>query len=120
MKKLFLTLIILLFAATVQAQTATVTYDYSAAGAVPSVVQGYGATLYVNGVAFTMNDTCVATPAPALITCTANLPNISTALVPVGPNQFQVSMKDGILEGPKSVIPLVLTAPLAPSTPRIQ
>lgn len=106
-----------------QAQAATVAFDYSVpAPAVtpsPAVVTGYVAQLYVNGVAFVLTDTCVAVAAPAVITCTATLPNISSALAVTGPNQFQVSLKDGILEGPKSVVPLVLVTPSAPSTPRI-
>lgn len=106
------------------AQTGTVAFDYSvpAPGVTPApaVVTGYTARLYVNGVAFIVNDTCVAAPAPAVTTCTGPLPNISTALATVGPNQFLVSLQDGILEGPKSAVPLSLTAPSAPSTPRIQ
>lgn len=102
------------------AQAATVSFDYSVAASVPATVQGWTARLYVNGVAFTLADTCVAVAAPIIVTCNAALPNISTALPPTGPSQFQVSLQDGILEGPKSVVPLVLSAPSAPSTPRIQ
>lgn len=119
--RLLLPLVVLLLTVQVfaQAPTGTVTFDYPNVGSVPATVQAYTAMLYVNGIPFVVNDTCVAAPAPAVVTCSGALPDVSAALPPTGPNQFLIRMKDGILEGPASP-PLTLTRPSATSTPRIQ
>ena len=108
---------LVLVASRAQAQTAQVIYTYNVGPAPAASVTLYTATLYVNGTPFPLNDTC--TLAGVTIECVAPLPNIATALTPVGPQQFEVSFKDGILEGPKS-IPLVLLRPSAPGNLRIQ
>jgi len=119
MKRLLLVLVFLSVAVPVRAQAATVVFDYPVAGSLPTTVQGWTATLYVNNVPFVVNDICTPQPAPTIVTCTATLPDVSSALAVTGPNQFIMRLKDGILEGPNSV-PLVLSRPSATSAPRIQ
>lgn len=119
MKKL-LVIGLLMLGVLVQAQTGTVAYDYPASTP-PATVQGYAATLFVNGTAFPITDTCVlnTTVTPNVVTCTAPLPNITAALTSSGPQSFTVTLKNVVLESSPSA-PFVLTAPSAPTGIRIQ
>jgi hypothetical protein len=103
------------------AQSATVTFDYTVTPLpTAAVVQGWTFTLTVNSTKFVLNDTCVLNSAgPIVVTCTATLPNITTALTGSGPQSFTGTLADGILESSAS-LPLVLTRPSAPTAPRIQ
>jgi hypothetical protein len=122
MKRLILVVALLALAAPVYAQAATVTYTYSAATPA-ATVQGWTATLYVNNVAIPLADTCVLTTTvtPNVNTCTATVTNaaITAALTATGPQTFEGTLADGILESARSV-PFVLTRPSAPSSIRIQ
>lgn len=119
----FITLLVSLLLLTAnrsEAQAASVVFDYPNTAS-PAVVQGYIATLYVNGTAFVLNDTCVLTTvAPIVVRCTATLPDITSALTASGNQNFEISLKDVILEGAKSAPPFVLTRPSAPQGLRIQ
>jgi len=123
MRKMLFVLAIVFYSNLANAQAATVIYDFTPTPLpAPSVVQGWTASLFVNGVRFALTDTCVTTTvAPIVVRCTATLPNISAALTPTGPQTFEVAWYDTIpeLESAKSS-PFVLVRPSAPATLRIQ
>lgn len=120
MKKILIVLVFCLLPCYAQAQSVIYTYPVTSATLVQ--VNGYIPTLYVNGASFPLTHTCVLTTTvtPNVFTCTAPLPNITSALTPTGPQNFEVTLKDAILEGPKSNPPFVLTRPSVVSTLRIQ
>lgn len=109
-----------LYATVVQAQAATVIFNYPNTVSA-AVVQGYTATLYVNGTPFVLTDVCVlvTTVTPNVVQCTAPLPNVTAALTASGPQNFDVTLADVILEGAHSV-PFVLARPSVTSNLRIQ
>jgi glucose-6-phosphate dehydrogenase assembly protein OpcA len=98
-------------------QAATVTFTY-AATTPAATVQGWTATMYVNNTPIVLTDTCVLTTTvtPNVNTCTATVPMtaINPALTTTGPQTFEGTLADGILESARSV-PFVLTRPSAPS-----
>lgn len=119
MTRWMLVLVFLLGSVPAFAQAATVAYDYPVVAGVPlaATVQAWTPTLYVNGTAFVLTHTCTGT---TTVTCTATLPNITSALTPTGPQTFTVSLKDTVLgESPQS-LPLVKVRPVAPLVLRIQ
>lgn len=117
MRQWILTAAVLVGASQVDAQAASVIYDFPSTTPL-ATVQAWIPTLYVNNIAFPMTHTCV-TVGP-LQTCTATLPNIATALTPTGSQTFQITVKDAVLgEGAKS-LPLVLARPLVATGLRIQ
>lgn len=113
--------LVTLFSLPARAQAANVIFDYPSPGPLASVIQGWTATLYVNAIPFVLNDTCVlvTTVTPNVVRCTAPLPVITTALTPTGPQNFEVTVMDVVLESPKSV-PFVLTRPSVTTNLRIQ
>ncbi len=113
MKTLVLTFILSLFAVT--ASAATVVYDSANTLA---EVQGYTATLFVNGTAFPLTQTCVASTAN--VTCTAPLPNITSALTASGPQTFTVQFADPVLGVTATSAPFIRTRPAAPTSGRFQ
>lgn len=114
---LVLTLMLLCPAVALRAQTGPQIAFDAPSGVTPAQGNLWTSVLYVNGTPFPMVHTCVA--AGPLTTCTAPLPNISSALTATGPQTFTVSFKDVVLgEGPQSG-PLVRLRPSAPSIPRI-
>lgn len=121
MKSFFLTITFVLLASVARGQAATVIFDYNTT--VPTAtVQGWTATFYVNNIPFVLTDVCVlvTTVTPNVNRCTATLPDITTALTPTGIQNFTVSLKDSILEGPVSTPPLALQRPSAITNLRIQ
>jgi len=122
MKVLIALVVFLALASSAAAQAATVLFDYPATTPA-ATVQGYAAVLYVNNTAIALTDTCtlVTTVTPNINRCTAMVPNatITAALTVSGPQTFEVTLADGILESARSV-PFVLTRPVAPLTVRIQ
>lgn len=119
MRRFFLasTVLFLLLQISSHAQAATVAFDASA-GTTVATANGWTSVLYVNGTAFAMIHTCALVG--TLVTCSAPLPNVATALTPSGNQTFEVTFKDVVLgESPRSV-PLVLVRPNAPLNPRIR
>ena len=119
--KLITFAVMLMLASSAQAQSATVTFDTSANTPV-ATVQNYTATLYVNGTPFPLTDTCVLVTGvtPNVVRCTAQLPDVSSALTTSGNQNFEVTLKDVILEGAKSSPPFVLARPNVTTNLRIQ
>lgn len=117
-RRLSIVVLSLLAPATVaHAQAATVLFD-AATGTTPATANQWTSVLYVNGTPFPMVHTC--TLVGAVTTCTSPLPNVTTALTPVGSQTFNVTFKDIILgESPQSG-PLTRIRPAAPFPPRIQ
>lgn len=113
-----LALILMILAAPLEAQTATVAYD-APAGVTVAQANQWSAVLYVNGTAFASAHTCVAGVAP-VVTCSFVLPVITAALTTSGPQTFTVALKDAVLgEGPQSV-PFIRIRPGAPINLRLQ
>lgn len=112
-----LALLLLLLGSSLSAQSPQVAFD-TPTGVTAAQANAWTSVLYVNGTAFPMTHTCAING--SAVTCTAPLPNITTALTATGPQNLTVSFKDVVLgEGPQSG-PLVRLRPGAPSVPRIQ
>lgn len=109
-------LLSLFLLAAVPARAASVLFDVT--GTVADA-NGWTSTLYVNGTAFPLVHTCalVAT----VVTCTATLPNISTALVAGSAQTFEIDLFDAVLNirSPKSV-PFIRNRPTVPINGRLQ
>lgn len=99
------------------ARAASVLFDVTA-GTVADA-NGWQSTLYVNGTAFPLVHTCalVAT----VVTCTATLPNISTALVAGSAQTFELDLFDAVLNirSAKST-PFLRNRPVVPTNGRLQ
>ncbi len=109
----------------------TVLFDYPAViGDKPitlAQVNGYTATLYVNETPFILVHNCILNTTTNVYNCVAPLPNISIALAPLGKiatvngiQNFEITFKDAIFEGPKSTPPLQLNRPVSILNLRIQ
>lgn len=120
MRKFLLVVSFCLFSSLVNAQAAQVIFDYPNTSPA-ATVQGWTATLYVNGTPFVLTDTCVlTTAAPIVVRCTATFPNVTSALTPSGVQNFEVTLMDVVLESAKSSPPFVLTRPSVVTNLRIQ
>lgn len=99
------------------AQAATVVFDVPAATVVD--LNGWTSTLYVNGTAFPLTHTCILTG--AIVTCTAPLPNVASALVAGTAQTFEVDLFDPVLNvrSPKSAS-FIRNRPAAPTSGRFQ
>lgn len=117
MKRFLFALVFVCSSVPAYAQAATVLFDASS-GTTPATANQWTSVLYVNGTPFAMVHTCSLVG--TVTTCSSALPNITTALTPVGTQTFTVTFKDVILgESPQSG-PLTRIRPSAPSPPRIQ
>ncbi len=111
---LVLMVIVLAFAGTLLfgQTTPTVRYD-AAAGQTAAQNAAWTPILYVNNQPF-VGTSPMCTSAP--VVCSFPLPNIASALTPIGPQSFQIALRDPILgEGLKNTVPLVLTRPGTPT-----
>lgn len=127
MKRIALALAFLLFASIAHAQAATVIYDYALTQGPTTVtvgqVQAWKAELLVNGTPFVLvGVSCVQSGvAPNLnATCSAPLPNITTALTASGGQTFTARLSDAVLGVGGQSLPLVKVLPNAPSLRSIQ
>ncbi len=118
MKRLFLALVLALLVHVPSAQAASVLFDVP--GVTVADANGWTSTLYVNGTAFPLVHTCalVAT----VVTCTATLPAIASALVPGLAQTFEVDLFDPILNlrSAKTLPPFIRNRPTVPTNGRFQ
>ena len=98
-------------------RAASVLFDVP--GATVADANGWASTLYVNGTAFPLTHTCVLVN--TVVTCTAALPAISTALAPGLVQTFEVDLFDAVLQlrSAKSV-PFLRNRPTVPTSGRFQ
>ncbi len=98
------------------AQAASVLFDVS--GTVADA-NSWTSTLYVNGTAFPLVHTCAL--AGSVVTCTATLPTITSALVPGLAQTFELDLFDPVLNirSVKSV-PFIRNRPSVPTAGRFQ
>ena len=117
-----LVLAALLYSGVAEAQAASVIYDYTLVQGATTVtvaqVQAWKAELLVNGTPFVLAPVCVLNGLFA--TCTAPLPNISTALTPSGNQTFTARLSDTVLGAGPVSLPLVKVLPNAPLLRSIQ
>lgn len=108
---------VLVCASQARAQAASVVFD-AAAGTTVAAANGWTSVLYVNGTAFPMAHTCALVG--VTVTCTATLPNITSALTPSGAQSFQVSFVDAVLGESVKSVPFLRDRPAAPINGRFQ
>lgn len=113
--------LLILSASIAQAQTPRVVYDFTSTATLTlAIVQSWTPVFYVNGQRMPQTAHTCTQPAPATITCSFPLPDISGALTGSGPQTFEVSAADLVLgEGPRSA-PLARLRPAAPGQNRFE